>query len=210
MEFTAMLLKIVAMISEACRNVDKLPAALITGGIVQAAAALALAIFQSPSGIFASAGFYVSGDLTQRHAIWMLRTRSNHLFDRLEEISGMDFTAVLLKIVAMISEACRKVDKLPAALITGGIVQAAVALALAIFRPPAGIFVGHGEAPLYLYYGILVVVIVFGLVEASAGFYVSGNLNRRRAIGMTILWLRHCVFTPARPLRTFPSPSGFP
>ncbi|KAF8649665.1 hypothetical protein HU200_064205 [Digitaria exilis] len=115
--------------------------------------------------------------------------QSNHLFDRLEEISGMDFTAVLLKIVAMISEACRKVDKLPAALITGGIVQAAVALALAIFRPPAGIFVGHGEVPLYLYYGILVVVIIFGLVEASAGFYVSGDLHRRRTIGMTILWI---------------------
>nr|CAB3485792.1 unnamed protein product [Digitaria exilis] len=94
----------------------------------------------------------------------------------------MDFTAVLLKIVAMISEACRKVDKLPAALITGGIVQAAVALALAIFRPPA-------EVPLYLYYGILVVVIIFGLVEASAGFYVSGDLHRRRTIGMTILWI---------------------
>ncbi|KAF8649664.1 hypothetical protein HU200_064204 [Digitaria exilis] len=101
----------------------------------------------------------------------------------------MEFTAMLLKVVAMISEACRNVDKLPAALITGGIVQAAAALALAIFQSPAGIFVGHGEVPLYLYYGILVAVIVFGLVEASAGFYVSGDLTQRHAIGMVILWI---------------------
>ncbi|RCV35484.1 hypothetical protein SETIT_7G243100v2 [Setaria italica] len=101
----------------------------------------------------------------------------------------MDFTAVMIKIVCLISEARRNVDKLPAALITSGIVQAAAALALAIFKSPAGIFVGHGKAPFYLYYGILITVIIFGLVEASAGFYVSGDVTRRRAIGMTILWI---------------------
>ncbi|CAN6229598.1 unnamed protein product [Urochloa humidicola] len=101
----------------------------------------------------------------------------------------MEFTAVLIKIVALISEACRNENKLPAALITSGIVQAAAALALAIFKSPAGIFIGHGKAPLYLYYGILIAVMVFGLVEASGGFYVSGDLTRRRAMGMTILWI---------------------
>ncbi|CAN6236280.1 unnamed protein product [Urochloa humidicola] len=68
-------------------------------------------------------------------------------------------------------------------------VQAAAALALAIFKSPAGIFIGHGKAPLYLYYGILIAVIIFGFVEASGGFYVSGDLTQRRAIGMTILWI---------------------
>nr|TKW06675.1 hypothetical protein SEVIR_7G254800v2 [Setaria viridis] len=101
----------------------------------------------------------------------------------------MDFTAVLIKIVCFISEARRNVDKLPAALITSGIVQAAAALALAIFKSPAGIFVGHGKVPFYLYYGILIAVIIFGIVEAYVGFHVSGNLTRRRAIGMTILWI---------------------
>ncbi|RCV35485.1 hypothetical protein SETIT_7G243200v2 [Setaria italica] len=101
----------------------------------------------------------------------------------------MEFTAVLIKIVCFISEACRNVDKLPAALITSGIVQATAALALAIFKSPAGIFVGNGKMPFYLYYGILIPVIIFGFVEASVGFYVSGDLTRRRAIGMTILWI---------------------
>ncbi|PUZ48964.1 hypothetical protein GQ55_7G287500 [Panicum hallii var. hallii] len=101
----------------------------------------------------------------------------------------MEFTAVLIKVVGLISEACRTVDKLPAALITSGIAQAAAALALAVFKSPSGIFVGHGKAPLYLYYGILIAVVIFGFVEASAGFYVSGNLTRRRAIGMAILWI---------------------
>ncbi|KAG2574845.1 hypothetical protein PVAP13_7KG352200 [Panicum virgatum] len=104
-------------------------------------------------------------------------------------ISEMEFTAVLIKIVGLISEACRTVEKLPVALITSGIVQAAAALALAVFKSPSGIFVGHGKAPLYLYYGILIAVIIFGFVEASAGFYVSGDVTRRRAVGMTILWI---------------------
>nr|TKW06644.1 hypothetical protein SEVIR_7G253400v2 [Setaria viridis] len=101
----------------------------------------------------------------------------------------MEFTAVLIKIVYLISEACRNVDKLPAAMITSGIVQAAAAMALAIFKSPAGIFVGHGKAPLYLYYGILIAIVIFGFVEAYGGFYVSGDLIRRRAVGITILWI---------------------
>nr|TKW06677.1 hypothetical protein SEVIR_7G255000v2 [Setaria viridis] len=89
----------------------------------------------------------------------------------------MEFTAVLIKIVCLISEACRNVDKLPAALITSGIVQAAAALALAIYKPPAGIFVGHGKTSFYLYYDILIAVIIFGFVEASVGFYVAAHLD---------------------------------
>lgn len=101
----------------------------------------------------------------------------------------MEFTVVLIKIVRLITEACRNLEKLPAAWITSGIVQAAAALALATFQSPAGIFVGHGKAPFYLYYGILIAVIIFGFVEASVGFYVSGDRTTRRAIGMTVLWI---------------------
>uniref|UniRef100_K4AIC6 Uncharacterized protein n=1 Tax=Setaria italica TaxID=4555 RepID=K4AIC6_SETIT len=90
----------------------------------------------------------------------------------------MEFTTLMIKIACLIPEACRNAGKLPAALITSGIVQAAAALALVVFRSPAGIF-SHGKAPFYLYYGIL----------ASVGFYVSSDLTRRGAIGMTILWI---------------------
>ncbi|TKV90247.1 hypothetical protein SEVIR_9G016100v4 [Setaria viridis] len=100
----------------------------------------------------------------------------------------MEFTTLMIKIACLIPEACRNAGKLPAALITSGIVQAAAALALVVFRSPAGIF-SHGKAPFYLYYGILVAVIIFGFVEASVGFYVSSDLIRRGAVGMTILWI---------------------
>jgi hypothetical protein len=81
----------------------------------------------------------------------------------------MEFLAALMQIVNMISEALRNVERLPAALISGGVVQAAAALALAIFKAPAGIFLHNGKGPFYLYYGILVAVGSFGLVEASVG-----------------------------------------
>ena len=103
----------------------------------------------------------------------------------------MEFLAVLINMVSLIPEACRNVEKLPAALISSGVVQAAAALALVIYRSPPGIFLDHGKVSLYLYYGILVAVIIFGFMEASAGFYVSDDLTdwRRRAIGMTIMWV---------------------
>jgi hypothetical protein len=31
--------------------------------------------------------------------------------------------------------------------------------------------------------------VIFGLVEAYTGFWVSGDLIGRRAIGMTIMWI---------------------
>ncbi|KAL6651400.1 hypothetical protein ACP70R_010325 [Stipagrostis hirtigluma subsp. patula] len=118
-----------------------------------------------------------------------LNTRSSHLSDTVVEILQMEVLAVLLNIASLISDACQNVEKLPAALISTGVVQAAAALALAIFKAPGGIFLHHGKAFLYLYYGILIAVVTFGLVEAYVGFYVSGNLTDRRAIGKTILWI---------------------
>ncbi|PUZ48961.1 hypothetical protein GQ55_7G287300 [Panicum hallii var. hallii] len=101
----------------------------------------------------------------------------------------MEFLVVLFNMASLISAACRDAERLPAALVTSGVVQGVAALALVVFRAPGGIFLDHGKAPFYLYYGILIAVMIFGFVEAYAGCYVSGCLNDRRAIGMTILWV---------------------
>uniref|UniRef100_A0ACD5WPR8 Uncharacterized protein n=1 Tax=Avena sativa TaxID=4498 RepID=A0ACD5WPR8_AVESA len=101
----------------------------------------------------------------------------------------MELLTVLVKMVALISDACRNAEKLPGALISCGVLQAATALCLIVSRSPGGIFLHHGKAPFYLYYGILIAVFVFGLLEASAGFWVSGDVVGRRAAGKTILWV---------------------
>ncbi|KAJ1272838.1 hypothetical protein BS78_06G232900 [Paspalum vaginatum] len=101
----------------------------------------------------------------------------------------MEFLAALMKLVQLISDALRNVEKLPVALISGGAVQAAAALALAIFKPPAGIFLHNGEGPVYVYYSVLIAVVIFGFAEASVGFWVSSDLANRRIVGKTILWV---------------------
>ena len=101
----------------------------------------------------------------------------------------MEFLAALMKVIDLICQALRNVEMLPAALVTSGVVEAAAALALAIFEPPGGIFQHHGKAPLYLYYGILVTTVIFGLVEASVGFWVSRDLNGRGAVGKTVMFI---------------------
>ncbi|KAF7018483.1 hypothetical protein CFC21_031769 [Triticum aestivum] len=101
----------------------------------------------------------------------------------------MDSVATVTEVGTLISDACRDAEKLPGALISCGVVQAAVALCFIIFKAPGGLFLHHGKAPFVLYYGILVAVFIFGLLEASAGFWVSVDLVGRRAAGKTILWL---------------------
>ncbi|KAK1685113.1 hypothetical protein QYE76_045961 [Lolium multiflorum] len=66
--------------------------------------------------------------------------------------------------------------------------EAAAALYLALFRTPAGLFV-RTNSLFYAYYGVLVAVVLFGLVEAWAGLWVSHDPLRRRAVGMTVLWM---------------------
>jgi hypothetical protein len=101
----------------------------------------------------------------------------------------MEFHAALIKIVGLISEACCNVEKLPVALISAGVVQSSAALALTFFKAPGAVLLHHGTTPVYLYYGILIAIVIFGLVEAYTGFWVSGDLIGRRAIGMTIMWI---------------------
>ncbi|KAM0830679.1 hypothetical protein ACQ4PT_066054 [Festuca glaucescens] len=95
----------------------------------------------------------------------------------------------LIHTASLISDACLNAEKVPRALISCGVVEAGAALCLIFSKAPGGIFLHHGKAPFYLYYGILVAIVVCGLIEASAGFWVSGDTVGRHAAGMTILWV---------------------
>ncbi|KAF0892526.1 hypothetical protein E2562_016827 [Oryza meyeriana var. granulata] len=99
----------------------------------------------------------------------------------------MDLLEFLVKILRAIAEACLDENKLPGALISCGVLQAAAALSLVFFIAPGGIFGHHARALHWLYYGILVTVVLVGFVEASLGFWVAGDLVNRRAVGRTSL-----------------------
>ncbi|KAL6843809.1 hypothetical protein ACP4OV_026380 [Aristida adscensionis] len=88
-----------------------------------------------------------------------------------------------------ISKAHRDAERLPAALVSSGVGQAAAVFGLCVFKALGGIFLRHGEAAVYLYYGILIAILIFGLFEAFAGLWVSGDLINRRAVGKTIMWI---------------------
>jgi hypothetical protein len=88
--------------------------------------------------------------------------------------------------VADMVDASHDATKLPRVMVTGGVGEAAAALYLALFRTPAGLFV-RTDYLLYSYYGILVAVLLFGIVQAWAGLWVSHDPLRRRAVGMTVL-----------------------
>lgn len=76
---------------------------------------------------------------------------------------------------------------LPTALISAGIFKATAALCLLFFQGPEGVFLHHGKGAYYLYYGILVAIAVFGLMEASVEGWVSRRLDDRNAVGKTVL-----------------------
>lgn len=96
---------------------------------------------------------------------------------------------VLGKITRAISGALQDPEKLPGALILCGVLEAAAALSLIFFRVPRGVFHYNGESLVYVYYGVLIAVVVFGLAEVAAGFWVSGDPISRRAIGKIIMGL---------------------
>ncbi|KAK1685111.1 hypothetical protein QYE76_045959 [Lolium multiflorum] len=88
--------------------------------------------------------------------------------------------------VADMVDATHDATKLPRVMVTGGVAEAAAALYLALFRTPAGLFV-RTNSMFYSYYGVLVAVLLFGLMEAWAGLWVSHDPLSRRAVGMTVL-----------------------
>ncbi|KAI4983322.1 hypothetical protein ZWY2020_023814 [Hordeum vulgare] len=94
---------------------------------------------------------------------------------------------IIFTILASIAAACSDRKNLPKALISGGILKAAAALCLVFFQGPGGVFLHHGKGAYYIYYGILVTIAVFGLVEASVGGWVSGRLDDRHATGKAVL-----------------------
>lgn len=91
--------------------------------------------------------------------------------------------------VGVILEASRDGEKLPWALMPCGVTVAVAALWLLVHgEVPAGVFLGHGEVVFYSYYGILVLVALFGLAEAWVGYCASCDLERWRAAGKKLLW----------------------
>ncbi|KAF7087254.1 hypothetical protein CFC21_090457 [Triticum aestivum] len=96
---------------------------------------------------------------------------------------------IIITILASISAACSDRKNLPKALISGGIFNAAAALCLVFFQGPGGVFLHHGKGAYYLYYGILVAIAVFGLVEAAMGGWVFGRLDDRHAAGKAVLYV---------------------
>uniref|UniRef100_A0A0D9W9P1 Uncharacterized protein n=1 Tax=Leersia perrieri TaxID=77586 RepID=A0A0D9W9P1_9ORYZ len=105
----------------------------------------------------------------------------------------MDLPEFLVKILQAIAEAWLDENKLPGALISCGVLQAAAALSLVFFVSPGAIFGHHGKALHWLYYGSLITVIFVGFVEASLGFWLAGDVVNRRAVGMTMLLV--CLFS---------------
>ncbi|OEL36236.1 hypothetical protein BAE44_0002745 [Dichanthelium oligosanthes] len=88
----------------------------------------------------------------------------------------------------LMSEASHNVKKLPVALISCGVSLSAAALSL-IFKALGGTFGMPSGATVHLFYGFLVVVVIFGLVEASFGYWVvPRDLDGWRATAKTMLW----------------------
>ena len=122
-----------------------------------------------------------------------LKANSHSQQQRALHSADMD---VLSKMTRAISDALQDPEKLPAALILCGVLEAAAVLSLVFFRVPRAAFVHHGEKAFsYVYYAALIAIVVFGLAEAAVGFWVSGlrrpcwPASRRKG--------RHGVFYPA-------------
>jgi hypothetical protein len=96
---------------------------------------------------------------------------------------------------ADMAEAIQDAAKLRRVLVTGGVGQAAAALYMMLFRPPAGLFLLSGSL-LRAYYGVLGAIVLFGVAEAWTGLWLSHDNDdpapaappRRRAVGVAVLW----------------------
>ncbi|KAF7112139.1 hypothetical protein CFC21_112087 [Triticum aestivum] len=91
-------------------------------------------------------------------------------------------------VVGAIVEASLDREKLPAMLLLCGVLEAAGALWLLVYRGPGGVFLHGGKVVFYSYYTILVALVLFGCAEAWAGLWVNQRPCDRRAVGRTVLW----------------------
>lgn len=95
---------------------------------------------------------------------------------------------------ADMAEATVDVAKLRRALVGGGVGQAAAALYMMLFRPPAaGLFLMSGSL-LRAYYCVMAAIVVFGVAEAWTGLWLAHGdpapaPPRRRVIGVAVLWV---------------------
>jgi len=100
----------------------------------------------------------------------------------------MDPEAALTRVVDSASAALRSTTMVPSAMLTVGVFQAVAALALFFYRTtPEGIFSHHGNAVVFVYYGVLVAGVIVGSATASASFWVARRLENRHGIGMALL-----------------------
>jgi len=100
----------------------------------------------------------------------------------------MDPEAALTRVVDSASAALRSRTMVPSAMLTVGVFQAVAALALFFYRTtPEGIFSHHGNAGVFVYYGVLVAGVIVGSATASASFWVARRLENRHGIGMALL-----------------------
>ncbi|KAM0855876.1 hypothetical protein ACQ4PT_049495 [Festuca glaucescens] len=92
-----------------------------------------------------------------------------------------------ISIGRLISEACLNPEKLPEALICGGLLEAMVASELLISKAPEGILIYNGMVLFFLYYIFLIASVILGFFKIFAGFWVLDDLGGRRAAGMKLL-----------------------
>ncbi|CAL5030321.1 unnamed protein product [Urochloa decumbens] len=94
---------------------------------------------------------------------------------------------------ADMAEATLDVAKLRRVLVAGGVGQAAAAVYMMLFRPPAGLFL-LSRSLFRAYYCVLAAIALFGVVEAWTGLWLSHDDDpagspRRRAVGVAVLWV---------------------
>ena len=118
-------------------------------------------------------------------------TETNILHTTRTESHNKEMAIPAVRLTELMSEASENAAKLPVALISCGVALAAAALSLLIFKVPGGILLRlHGSAPVLLFYGSLVAVATFGLVEASFGYWLRprDHDDWRAVVGKAILW----------------------
>ena len=95
------------------------------------------------------------------------------------------------RLIAIIAEAGQDVTAAAAALMITGIFLGSSGLALAIFKaPPRAASGSPFQVPGYAYYGILAGTVLFGLAEASSGFWaVAHDPERWAGIAKFLLWV---------------------
>ncbi|OEL24804.1 hypothetical protein BAE44_0014178 [Dichanthelium oligosanthes] len=202
---------------EATLDVGKLRRVLVAGGVGQAAAALYMVLFRPPAGLFLLSGslfraYYcvlaaiaVLGVAEAWTGLWLSHNDPVPPRRRavgvavlwasllplllLAGIGGFAMPTTAPEVAGQMADAAHDDRKLVRALVGGGAAKAVAGLVLALHPSPGGVFLSGGSAMFYAYYGILVVVALFGALEVAVGLWVSGDPDRRRGWGRLAMWV---------------------